>query len=367
MWKPLALGLFLVLLAGCGGSPSADITTLMLQAVEDIQTAALTLADEAESLIGDLTTLNLAQAESRERAFTVVGDREETVVIASLKTRSWPPDGEIFGQPMNITIKCTSSRPRKCAGRIPVPQNQEQMRWYGARTVDGRQHEDVALEITQTPATNPIAKQKWSYNKIGLAGPWADAMYCRPCDPTADPVEYHLRYPLPSIPGEELTRTLDLSPLGIVIRTKSGLATPYPLEDPPLALLRDGIALVFYPYKNPEVAQARSIKEVLGKPLGVVYLQISSGPKFTKADAARFMNAQLEREETGGFYLKLTNLKNPGDVLKLRVRETQWCDGCFGQDPPPRHIGIEDQLNDTPLISLQVGPLLLEIEQKDVR
>ena len=367
MRKPLALGLLLALLAGCGGSPSADITAPMLQAVEDIQTAALTLADEAETLMGDPTTLNLAQAEPRERAFTVVADREETVVIASLKTRSWPPDGEIFGQPMNMTIRCTSDgHGRLCRAWMPVPQNQQQMRWYGARTVDGRQHKDVALEIAQAPATNPIAKQIWSYNKLGLVGPWADGMYCRPCDPTANPVEYHLRYPLPSIPGEELTRTLDLSPLSIVIRQKS-MPRLFDLDDPPGVLLRDDLGLVFFPYRNPALHQARSIEDLVGKPLGLLYLQIPAGSKLSKADAARFMNVELRREEPD-YTLVLTNLKDPNDVLRLRMGQVQWCDGCFGQDPPPRHLGIEDRLNDAPVISLQVGPLILRgIEKKDIR
>ncbi|MER3445083.1 MAG: hypothetical protein C4333_13585 [Meiothermus sp.] len=335
----------------------------MLQAVDDLQTSAFSLADEAESLMGDLSS----QAATAERSLTLVQDSDGIILIASLKSQ---PTSTLFGQPLNIVIRCRE-RNSKCGPvRVwqPVPLDERRLLWYVAPTENGsRSREEVVMVMDQAPTTTPAAKPIWSYNSLGQGGFWADAMYCRPCDVTADPVSIHLRYPLPSIPGQELPRSLDLSPLSLVIREQLSLPRPFDLEDPPGVLLRDDLGLVLFLYKNPALREARSIEDLVGKPLGLLYLQVPAGSKLSKTDVARFMNVELQGREPD-YTLVLTNLKDPNDVLRLPVRQAEWCDGCFGQDPPPRYLGIEDRLNDAPVVNLQVGPLVLRgIEVKNIR
>jgi len=105
-------------------------------------------------------------------------------------------------------------------------------------------------------------------------------------------------------------------------------------------------------------------------PLGIAYLRVASGGKLTKADAARLVEIKLLRraESESDYHLVATDLKDPTHIRRIGVGEVDWCDGCFGQDPPPRYLGIEDRLTDEPLLHLQVGSLLLRgIEKKDIR
>ncbi|WP_162798685.1 hypothetical protein [Thermus caldifontis] len=131
-------------------------------------------------------------------------------------------------------------------------------------------------------------------------------------------------------------------------------------------LLRDDIALAFVPFENPRILQATSPEDLLGEPLGLLYLRRATSGKLTKADAARLLSVRLVREEPD-WVLLATDITNPSQSLRFWIGQVDWCDGCFGQDPPPRYLGIEDRLNASPLLHLQVGPLMLRgIEKKDI-
>lgn len=114
-----------------------------------------------------------------------------------------------------------------------------------------------------------------------------------------------------------------------------------------------------------------SPEDLIGEPLGIAYLRQASGAKLTKADAARIVEVRLVREEPE-WGLVATNLKDPSDTIHLRIGQVEWCDGCFGQDPPPgnpipRRLAIEDR-QEGPVLGLQVGNLILRgIEKKDIR
>lgn len=374
MKKWTALGLLAaLLLAGCGGI-NANLNPMqqMLQAEDGLKAAALSLADEAEGLFAEVlpTTLQglVPQAEDT-RALTLVQDGDGITILVSLKRVGVPSQpSSLPGSPLGLTIKCASSPPRFCGGRakkISLDGETQGYRvvWYGEGRGGSRQSESVPLTLTTAETSgSATARQRWSYNKIGLGGFWADALIQWPG------IEAHLQFPLPSIPGQTLVGSLDPTPFEEALRrTCCGLPKPFEVDGPPVFLLRQDTALAFLPYRNPRLRDARSVEEVLNQPLGIAYVRVASGGELTQADAPRLVEVELRREESD-YHLVATDLKDRTSVKRIRVGEVGWCDGCFGQDPPPRYLGIEDRLTDEPLLHLQVGSLLLRgIEKKDIR
>ncbi|MGK0619878.1 hypothetical protein [Meiothermus cerbereus] len=377
MKKWTALGLLAaLLLVGCGGI-NANLNPMqqMLQAEDGLKAAALSLADEAEGLFAEVlpTTLQgLAPQTEDTRALTLVQDGDGITILVSLKRVGVPSQpSSLPGSPLGLTIKCASSPPRFCGGRakkISLDGETQGYRvvWYGEGRGGSRQSESVPLTLTTAETSgSATARQRWSYNKIGLGGFWADALIQWPG------IEAHLQFPLPSIPGQTLVGSLDPTPFEEALRRACcGLPKPFePFEVdwPPAILLREDIVLAFLPYRNPRLREALSVEGLLNQPLGIAYLRVASEGKLTRADAARLVEIKLVREEPD-YYLVVTDLKDPTRTRRVSVGEVGWCDGCFGQDPPPRYLGIEDRLTDEPLLHLQVGNLLLRgIEKKDIR
>lgn len=374
-WTAIAL-LAGLLLVGCGNNTGSDAggdsLQGMLQAEDDLRALAFSLADEGEDLFADVLPAALQglvpQAEDA-RALTLVWDGDGITILVSLKRPGVPSQpSSLPGSPLGLTIKCASRPPRFCgakAGKISLDGETQGYRvvWYGEGNRGSRQSESVPLSLTtaETPG-GATTRQKWSYNKIGLGGFWADALIQWP------DIEAHLQFPLPSIPGQTLARSLDLTPFEEAIRRACcGLPKPFEVEWPPAILFREDIVLAFLPYRNPRFREARSVEELLDQPLGIAYLRVASEGKLTRADAARMVEIKLVREEPD-YYLVATDLKDPTHIKYIGVGEVDWCDGCFGQDPPPRYLGIEDRLTDEPLLHLQIGSLLLRgIEKKDIR
>jgi hypothetical protein len=374
MWKKwTALGLLAaLLLVGCGGI-NANLNPIqqMPQAEDELKAAALSLSDEAEGLFADVlpTTLHgLAPQGGDTRTLTFVQDGDGITILAALKGVGFPSQpSNLPGNPLGLTIRCTSTQPRRCAAYVGnISSNGEtqgyRVVWYGEKGGGGvRQSEPVPLTFAtaETPG-EPAAKPRWSYNKIGLGGFWADAWVRWP------DIEAHLQFPLPSIPGQALTRSLDPSPFEESLRRACcGLPKPFEVEWPPAILLREDITLAILPYQNPRLREAQSVEELLEQPLGIAYWR-------TVLDAPRIMQLKLVREEPD-YLLLATDLRDPTRAVRFRVNQVGWCDGCFGQDPRPgetipRYLGIEDRLGNPPVFHLQVGKLYLRgIEKKDIR
>lgn len=372
------LGLLAALFAGCGSTlVREDPLGAMPQAEDELKALALSLADAAEAQLGPQPASAPTPQAEDPRSITLVHDSEDIVLIASWK--NWSPPGrmeDILGRPLNLVIRCKSDR-RACVVFVPVPSHDVQggyrMTWYGSSQGGGRAQEvaPLTVETAPTPPTGDTeARQMWSYNKLGIGGFWADAKIRLP-----DKV-VEMRYSLPTtIPGEELSSLLDLTSFFQALRRACCEDPEHPIpvysvEWPPALLLRPEVAVAFAPYQNPKLRTARSIEDLVGEPLGIAYWRSAGyGAKLTKADAARIMQVKLVLEEPD-YLLLATNLKNPSETLRFRVGQVSWCDGCFGQDPPPdkpipRFLGIEDRLSGPPVLHLQVGPLLLRgIEKK---
>ncbi len=352
-----------VLLAGCGGNPvGEDPLGAMPQAEEDLKAMALALADEAEAQLQSTGSSGVEDP----RSLTLVLDSEAISLFVSLKSWS-PPEGigPLFGRPLGLVIRCTRDG-RKCAGsgwgryllQPELEGENQRMAWYGASQGGIRQKESVPLVLETGPAPgSPTAKQKWSYNRIGLGGFWADSLIQLP------DLLVEMRYPLPtSLPGEEPTRFLDPSSfLEALRRACCGLPKPFPVEWPPAVLLRPELSVALMPYQNPRLGEATGPDDLLDTPLAILYLRMAgTGAKLTKADAARIMEVRLVREELD-YLLVATNLKDPSDVLRFRVNQPGWCDGCWHPGMPTGvYVGIEDRLGGPPVLHLQVGPLLLQ-------
>ncbi len=370
-WVGLAFWFALPLLAGCG-QQGADPLSLLAGAEEDLRAQAMALADEAEGAFSDLLPAALSPQAEAPRTLTLVQEGEELVAFSSLRGWTAPNTlADVPGKPLSIVWKCTSPPRVRCHGFVGTPEGdgsgQYRMRWYGARGNGGRQSEATALEVEFAPGTPPPnAKPIWSYNKLGIGGFWADSRLW-----ALSGLEVHLRYGLPGdLPGEELASGPAVfdSLARFTDRLRQaccGLPKPFEVEWPPAVLLREDVAVAFLPYQNPKLRQARSIEELVGEPLGIAYWRTpGSGAKLTKADAARIMEIKLVREEPD-WVLVATNLSNSADVVRFKVGEVGWCDGCL---PIPRYLGIEDRLQAPPVLHLQVGPLELRgIEKKAIR
>ncbi len=132
---------------------------------------------------------------------------------------------------------------------------------------------------------------------------------------------------------------------------------PFDVGWPPALLLREDIVLAFVPYKNPKLATARSIEDLVGEPLGIAYFRnTDTWAKLTKADAARVIEVKLVREERD-YLLIAANLKNPSDTLRFRVGQVEY--HVRAASAPSVELGIEDRPDGPPVLHLQVGPLIL--------
>lgn len=375
MRKWMALGILSAsaLIAGCQGTRSANDPLLQLQDEEGaLLTQAEGLANEAEALFADILPSSLSVVSplaETERSFTLLADGEETVLIASLKRQPLPQSpGEIWGKPLNITIRCSSRG--HCRVWIPVPtadESNHRMAWIGGMRDGSREEQRVNLVVHEWAGTGtPMLRQAWSYNKLGIGGFWADSRIQWP------DITLHLLYELPTVPGQPFNGTMDLTRFIEGLRAACcDIPKPFEVEWPPALLVRGEFVLAFIPFQNRKLTSASSPEDLIGEPLGIAYLRQASGAKLTKADAARIVEVRLVREEPE-WGLVATNLRNPSDTLHFRIGQVEWCDGCFGQDPPPgnpipRRLAIEDR-QEGPVLGLQVGNLILRgIEKKDIR
>lgn len=343
------------------------------QEEEALLQGAGALLDQGEALFADLLSPagNLTPLALSERSLTVVADEEESAVVASLKASETPGTfAEVWGKPLNLTIRCSSRGQRRVYLGLPHgedPQN-ARMLWVGGKEGGSRLQEEAPMTVEEWPGPPPNLKPAWSCNRLGLGGFWADGRL----GATLAQTTLHLTYTLPTIAGEPLQGTLDLTRFAEALRAACcGLPKPYDVEWPPALLLREEAVLAFLPYKNPKLNTASSPEDLLGEPLGLAYLRLASGAKLTKADGARMVEVKLSREEPD-WVLLAQDLRNPGETLVFRVGQVEWCDGCFGQDPPPgnpipRRLAIEDRQGGA-VFGLQVGKLLLRgIEKKDIR
>lgn len=351
-----------LLLAGCNLGGGTDPLNEALAAEDAVYGAVLAWVEGVEASAQGLTPQG-----DGGRPLTLVKDSDGLTVLAQATGWTPPQDpGGLLGQPLGITIKCSSDG-RRCAYApmelVGDGEGGYRMVWRG-RTGEGTPIEEATPATAEPggPGTDPTAKPRWSYNKIGLGGFWADSLILYP-------FRLHLAAPGPEglagwagpTPPQNPTASLEEA-----LRQAFSLPKPFSLSWPPALLLREDLVLAFAPYQNPAFSTARSPADLVGQPLGVAYWRGGKGAKLTKADAARLLSLSLTQEPGGGYGLEAQDLRNPGQVLRFRVGEVGWCDGCFGQDPRPRYLGIEDRLQGPPLVHLQVGGLLLRgIEKKD--
>ncbi len=350
--------------AGCGGTlRTAGPWEEVIASEDQVFAQASSLADGFE---GWLETQSLALQSTSSRILTVVKDNDGITILTLPKDFRPPRSLEDLSQtPFALVIRCTSTPPIRCVGgrgNLEGQTGSYRVRWTGKGT-EGRPLEEVVpAQVELGPqGSDPTAKPVISYNKIGLPGPWADSLI-------QWPFLVHIVAPLPSWDWTGFTTPRDpmLPFLEALQRACCGLPTEYPKSWPPAVLLRDDIALAFVPFENPRILQATSPEDLLGEPLGLLYLRRATSGKLTKADAARLLSVRLVREEPD-WVLLATDITNPSQSLRFWIGQVDWCDGCFGQDPPPRYLGIEDRLNASPLLHLQVGPLMLRgIEKKDI-
>lgn len=351
-------------LVGCGGTlRTAGSWEEVIASEDQVFAEASSLADEFE---GWLDTQSLALQNTTSRVLTVVQDSDGITILALPKDFLPPQASEDISQtPFAVTIKCTSSPPIRCGGgrgRIEGQSGTYRIRWTGKGS-DGRPIEEmVPAQLELGPqGSDSTAKPRLSYNRIGLLGFWADSLI-------RWPFLAHIVAALPSWNWTGFTTPQDptLPFLEALRKACCGLPTEYPKSWPPALLLRDDVVLSFVPFQNPKLLSANSPDDLLGEPLGLLYLRMATGSKLTKADAARLLSVRLVREEPD-WILLATDTTDPSQHLRFRIGQVDWCDGCFGQDPPPRYLGIEDRLNGSPLLHLQVGPLMLRgIEKKDI-
>ncbi|SDE75541.1 hypothetical protein SAMN04488243_10926 [Thermus arciformis] len=375
-WLLGTLGLLVALLAGCGGQTGSTPLEGMPQAEDNLRMAVLPLAEESEALFSDLMPASLTPQAELTRAITVVQDTEGLSLIVSPK--GWHPSQDpssLTNRPLAITIRCTSDgHCRVWLGGLSGDEQQGyRMTWYGGKDGNGRRlSRSVTADVgwggpyIQPPPDGFL----YSWKRVnGMIFIWDLLMLNSPPFYLT-----HITAAFPSdLDGEALNGTLDTTPFAERLRQACcALPKPFEVEWPPAILLREDVAVAFLPYQNPKLREARSIEELVGEPLGIAYWrQADSGAKLTKADAARIMEVKLVREEPD-WVLVATNLSNPADVVRFRVGEVGWCDGCFGQDPPPgrpipRYLGIEDRLQAPPVLHLQVGPLELRGIEKKIR
>lgn len=372
----LALGLALLGLAGCGGAPTAKGPwEEVIQSEGQVLTQALALADQMESQLGVQSSTTESAS---SRPITLVRDNEEVAVLAQARDYKPPQTiGDLAHTSLGIVIKCTNpaNPPVRCGGYwmgnlepsgAADPSGTARIHWRW-RTTDGRLGEEIVpAQVELGPqGTDPTARQKLSYNKIGVPGFWADSLIQWPflahiIAPSPLRTEGQAEFSTPQDPTLPFLEALQ--------RLCCGLPTEFPKSWPPAVLMREDIVLAFVPFENPRLATAASPDDLVNEPLGLLYLrQSATGGKLTKADAARLMQVRFIREEPD-YGLLLTDLMNPTQTMRFQVSQVGWCDGCFGQDPPPRYLGIEDRLSGLPLIHLQVGPLVLRgIEKKEIR
>ena len=241
MWKMwTALGVLSALLAGCQGERVNDPLLQLPEEEEALLAQAEDLANQAEALFADLLPTSLSRVKplaEEGRSLTVVVDEEEQILIASLTGQPLPesPRG-IWGNPMNVVIKCGSDGrcPPRPKAWVSVPLLDEggshRLAWMGGTEEGTRQREAVPLEVAEWGGTgSPSGKQKWSYNKLGIGGFWADSLIQWP------DISLHLLYPLPSIPGQLLNqeRGIDLSRFTEGLRAACcSLPKPFEVEWP---------------------------------------------------------------------------------------------------------------------------------------
>ncbi|RIH81554.1 hypothetical protein Mlute_02769 [Meiothermus luteus] len=369
----IVFGLLTLMLVGCSGQTGSASLETMSQAEDDLKAAALPLAEEAERLFSDLVPARLAPQAESPRSLTLIQDSDGITLVASHSLWQPPEDPSVLGdRPLAVVIRCTSDG-RRCAGYRGNLGGTEQegyrITWYGGKDEGGRRLSRSVPAGLGWGGLCPPGQPHFSWKKWGMYYVFDGCQYFNPNRIA------HLNAPFPSdLPGQDLSGTLDTTPFAERLRQVCcGLPKPFDVEWPPAILLREDVAVAFLPYQNPRLRQARSLEELVGEPLGIAYWrQAAGGATLTKADAARILEVKFTREDPD-WILVATDLKDPSQTLKFRVGEVGWCDGCFGQDPPPgqpipRYLGIEDRLQEPPMLHLQVGPLELRgIEKKDIR
>ncbi|RTG98152.1 hypothetical protein CSW25_01025 [Thermus scotoductus] len=367
------LGLLAALFAGCGGGGvSQDPLANVTDAEGSLYGAGQEWVEQALGFFGDLLPAS-SQAVMRERSLTVVGDSEGVTLLADPVALSPTSIEDLADKPLFIVFRPTNKTTRPQAyignntpglqayiGFLRKAQQDYEVEWYGARENGARRTARSPLIIKRLPVTGP------NINPC-LAGPliswrkWGGIYVFDGCRQFS-PERIHMSGPFPNdLPGQLIDRELRPTPIEEVLKpVYQNLKKPFEVEWPPAVLLRPEVSAIFNAYQNPRLREARQPDDLLGTPLGIVYLRTANGAKLTKADAARVIEVELAREESG-YVLLGKNLRNPSETLRFPVREVAWCDGCwFPGMPTEIHLGIEDELEDPPyLFYLQINNLLL--------
>ena len=389
MWtKWTALGLLAaLLLAGCGGAgnqaspPPGD----QLSAAEDsVNAQAAALLNDAIAAFSDVLPAGLApQATGTEPPpLTLAYNGEETVLIGGpwRPPFPWPlPNGtdDLNGKPLFLTIK-TRSGPRPPKAHVARLQKNArgewEVAWYGEK---GAPPEVVPATVEQVGGFGDSAgaevSVQFSYRRQQVADLGAEippyphfrieVRSCSTMTATFSCSRIHVTAPLPqSLPGREINSSADPDMQGFVNKLKDtccGKPKPFPPDWPPLILFRNDVSLVFVPYDNPRVREARSVDDLIDQDIGFIYVRKKPLPGGTTTDCGPdgvwcppreepFYNVRFIREKEATRIL-FTKLGNPSQVVATLPAEV------VVEPSDGREIGIMDRIDSPNEPVLKIG------------
>ncbi|GIW32534.1 MAG: hypothetical protein KatS3mg071_2708 [Meiothermus sp.] len=342
MVKQATLFLFLLalLLAGCGTGPAGTAPLQQLVQAEDqsLQQAEAAL-DAAISAFSDvLPASTRVQATSEPRPITsfccIDVDSDGLMIGGPWRPPfPWPvPNGprDLVDKPLFVVIK-TKSSPRHTAymGYLRQGRNGYEVEWYGARGAATVRTPATATDRAPTPEEIARRIKVTLFSKKTTTYP--DGTQTTEVDILRIDYEgrvVHIVAPLPDgLEGRVIEASLTALPqLSNTLRDICcGRPKPFPASWPPSWLLRNDFSLALIPYDNPRLREARTIEELIGQNLGMVYLRkkpvlpgttTDCGPNrvWCPPDQDPLYNLRLVEGEQG-LALQLTKLGDPGQVI----------------------------------------------------
>ena len=362
MWKKwTALGLLAaLLLAGCGGGVNQPPGDQLIAAEDSVNAQATTLLNDAIAAFSDVLPAGLApQATGTEPPpLTLAYNGEETVLIGGpwRPPFPWPlPNGadDLNGKPLFITIKKRSSpRPIKVhVGRLQKNARGEwEVAWYGER---GAPPEVLPATVEQVGQFRETAggKMETEYSIRFWPPPVGVDVIITLSSPST--ARIHVTAPLPqNLQGREVSSNAAPDVESFVNKLKAvccGIKKPFPPNWPPLILFRNDVSVVFVPYDNPKVRDARSLDDLIGQDVGFVYVRKKPFPGGTTTDCGPngvwcppreepFYNVRLIRIREAT-YIQFTKLGNPSQVVATLPAEV------VVEPSDGREIGIMDSID----------------------
>jgi hypothetical protein len=377
MWKKwTALGLLVaLLLAGCNNGVNQPPGDQLGTAEDSVNTQAVALLNDAIATFSDVLPAGLApQATGTEPPpLTLVYNGEETVLIGGpwRPPFPWPlPNGadDLDGRPLFLTIKTKSSPVKAYVGRLKRRDRDWVVEWYGQR---GAPPELRPARVEQAGQFSgevrpPIVMFSFEPpDGVGII-----LVLCRRCDPQemrTSPrihVVTSLPWNLRERDVRSATRPNTEGFVGTFRRICCGWpGKPHPPRDSIALLFRNDVSVVVVPYDNPRVREARSVEDLIGQDLDILYVRKKPRPGGTTTDCGPnrvwcppkeepFYNLRLVRRERERIMIEYTRLGNPSQVVATLPAEVTL------EESDAIDIGITDSI-DSP------GEPTLEIRKRE--